>query len=221
MKIMDAKFNQSIKSKQRSVNFGEVNTSEEIINSMLDMVKDNCNRPESRFLEPACGDGNFLCIILKRKLEIILDKTSVQEDFEKNSLLACSSLYGIDLLNDNIKDAQERLLNIFLDFYSKKFPNKKQTVIDSFKFILSKNIVQGDAVNFKKGDSLKEFIVLPEWSLIKNSFKRRDFAYKDFISYQPMDGDNLFSDLGDEAFIPEPVKEYPLIKYNEVYKLES
>jgi hypothetical protein len=207
-----------VKSKQRTVDFGEVNTSKAIVERMLDLIQEECIKLDSRFLEPACGDGNFLCEILKRKLTVILQQYKQQKEFEKFSLLACTTLYGIDLLFDNIDIARDRLYKIFEDFYKNKFQNVDTAILKSFKKILSKNIIQGDALSFKCGKKLEQVIVLTEWSLIDNSFKRRDFKYSDFISYSPIEGPNLFSDLGDKAFIPRPVKEYPLIKYYEIYE---
>jgi len=207
-----------VKSKQRTVDFGEVNTSKAIVERMLDLIQEECIKLDSRFLEPACGDGNFLCEILKRKLIVILQQYKQQKEFEKFSLLACTTLYGIDLLFDNIDIARDRLYKIFEDFYKNKFQNVDNAILKSFKKILSKNIIQGDALSFKCGKKLEQVIVLTEWSLIDNSFKRRDFKYSDFISYSPIEGPNLFSDLGDETFIPRPVKEYPLIKYYEIYE---
>jgi len=207
-----------VKSKKRTVDFGEVNTSKIIVKKMLNLVQDECDKLDSRFLEPACGDGNFLCEILKRKLDIIIKKHKHQEEFEKFSLLACSSLYGIDLLFDNVEIARERLYKIFNDFYSAEFKIINKKILKSFQKILSKNIIQGDTLSFKCGNNLKDTIVLSEWALIDSSFKIRDFKYSDFISYSPIEGHNLFSDLGEQAFIPQPVKEYPLIKYYEIFE---
>ena len=95
-----------------------------------------------------------------------------------------------------------------------------ESVIKSVKKIFELNIVQGDALSFKCGEKLDKPIVLPEWSLIDNSLKRRDFAYKDFISYAPIDCPNLFSDLGEKAFLPEPIKDWPLTKYYKIYEFK-
>ena len=83
------------------------------------------------------------------------------------------------------------------------------------------NIVQGDALSFKSGKKLEKFIIFPEWSLIDNLMKRRDFTYKDFIAYAPITEPNLFSDLGEKAFVPEPVKDWPLIKYYKIYEFKK
>tara|TARA_R110000803_G_scaffold193120_2_gene256060 strand:- start:447 stop:1094 length:648 start_codon:yes stop_codon:yes gene_type:complete len=207
-----------IKSKQRIVDFGEVNTKEIIVKKMLDLVKPELERIASRFLEPACGDGNFLSEIFIKKLDLVQKLHSKhQHDYEKFSILACSSIYGIELLDDNVASARERLLGIFIKKYQSLYTEIKKDIVASLKFVLSKNIVQGDALSFLCGKNLDKPLILSEWSLVNDSIKRREFAYKDFISYSPIDGPNLFSDLGEEAFIPEPIKNYPLKEYSKIY----
>tara|TARA_E500000178_G_C16785767_1_gene645712 strand:- start:48 stop:698 length:651 start_codon:yes stop_codon:yes gene_type:complete len=211
-----------IKSKQRKVDFGEVNTNTDIVSKMIDLVNIEFQKLDSKFLEPACGDGNFLCEVLNRKMEFVKSKHANQQiDYEKFSIQACSSVYGIELLDDNVLSARSRLNEIFNSHYSKNFNELNESVIKSVKKIFELNIVQGDALSFKCGEKLDKPIVLPEWSLIENSIKRRDFAYKDFISYAPIDGPNLFSDLGEKAFLPEPIKDWPLTKYYKIYEFKK
>ena len=110
-----------IKSKKRVADHGEVFTAEREVNAMLDLVKNETERIDSRFLEPACGDGNFLVEILRRKLEIVekehkpTGKISGQryEDYERNAIKAIMSIYGVDLLQDNVIACRERLFNVF------------------------------------------------------------------------------------------------------------
>jgi hypothetical protein len=211
--------NKNVKNWSRVKEFGEVNTNISTIHDMLQTVSNELFRIDSKFLEPACGDGNFLKEILIKKLEIIEKKYSKsQNEFEKFSLLACSSIYGIDILVDNIELAKKRLFEIFKLKYASLFKDIKNEVLDSFKFILSQNIVQGDALTFKSNNKEQNSVILPEWSLINNMFKRRDFKFKDVVHYKPMEGLNLFSDLGDEAFIPEPIKDYPLVNYLKIHE---
>ena len=210
-----------IKSKQRIVDFGEVNTNSNVVSKMVDLVNIEFEKLDSKFLEPACGDGNFLCEVLNRKMDSVKLKHFKQQiDYEKFSIQACSSIYGIELLDDNVQSARLRLNEIFNNHYSKNFDELNENVIKSVKKIFELNIVQGDALSFKCGEKLDKPIVLPEWSLIDNSLKRRDFAYKDFISYAPIDGPNLFSDLGEKAFLPEPIKDWPLTKYYKIYEFK-
>lgn len=108
------------RSRQRVSDHGEVFTSKREVNAMLDLVKNETERIDSRFLEPACGHGNFIAEILERKLNVVEEKYKrSQFEFERNGILAVSSIYGIDLLPDNIKEARERLLGIFTDRYSR------------------------------------------------------------------------------------------------------
>ena len=212
----------TIKSKQRIVDFGEVNTKSNVVSKMVDLVNIEFEKLDSKFLEPACGDGNFLCEVLNRKMNFVKSKHIKQQlDYEKFSIQACSSIYGIELLEDNVLSARIRLNEIFNNHYSKNFDELNEDVIKSVKKIFELNIVQGDALSFKCGKKLDRSIVLPEWSLVDNSLKRRDFAYKDFISYAPIDGPNLFSDLGDKAFLPEPIKDWPLTKYYKIYEFKK
>ena len=96
-----------VKSKQRVADHGEVFTAEREVNAMLDLVKNETERIDSRFLEPACGDGNFLAEILRRKLAVVKRKyTKSPADYAKNAILAVSSMYGVDILRDNVEAFQ-------------------------------------------------------------------------------------------------------------------
>jgi len=114
--------NYQIKSKHRVANHGEVFTHEREVNGMLDLVKNETERLDSRFLEPACGTGNFLVEVLRRKLVILKQKYSrSQPEYEKYGVVVISSLYGIDLLEDNVEECRERLLGIFEKEYKSVF----------------------------------------------------------------------------------------------------
>ena len=77
-----------IKSKERIADFGEVFTPEKEVNAMLDLVENEIERIDSRFLEPACGDGNFLIQILRRKIYVVEKRYSKEQiDFERNVFL--------------------------------------------------------------------------------------------------------------------------------------
>lgn len=211
-----------IKSKQRSIDFGEVNTKSEIVKKMVDLVDIEFEKLDSKFLEPACGDGNFLCEVLERKMNLVKNMHSKhQVDYEKYIIQVCTSIYGIDLLEDNVELARKRLLDIFNKNYSNLFKSLNEDIIKSVKKIFELNIVQGDALSFKSGKKFDKFIIFPEWSLIDNLIKRRDFTYKDFIAYAPITEPNLFSNLGEKAFVPEPVKDWPLKKYYKLYEFKK
>jgi hypothetical protein len=96
-----------IKTKQRVADYGEVYTAPREVNAMLDLVKQETERIESRFLEPACGTGNFLLEVLSRKLTRIVSRyaqgpAAARLEYERYAVSAVSSLYGIDILEDNV-----------------------------------------------------------------------------------------------------------------------
>lgn len=208
-----------IKSRDRVTEHGEVFTSEREVNSMLDLVYNETQNIESRFLEPACGDGNFLIKILERKLSVVERKyKKSQSDFEKWSFIAISSLYGIDLLEDNIIDCRNRLYNNFKDAYERLYKKKiKYDVLHAIKYVLDHNILIGDALTMKVDDD--NYIVFPEWSFVKgNNIRRRDYIYKELIREE--NSKEIISVENQAAFIPEPIKEYPLINYLKVVEYE-
>jgi len=208
-----------VKSKERVSEFGEVNTSEREVNAMLDLAKQETERLDSRFLEPACGDGNFLIEVLNRKLEILVKKYKKnQYEFEKNSVVVVGSIYGVDILKDNTLLARERLFDRFFEVYNQHFNEYlNNNLIKSIKFILDKNIIHGDALTLKKVESDNP-VIFCEWALIQNKLKRRDFALADLIAYSPFEKGTIFSDVGEEVNIPDPVKEYLLVSYDKVFK---
>ena len=209
----------SIKSKKRVKDHGEVFTQEREVNAMLDLVKNETERIESRFLEPACGDGNFLAPILERKLEIVKKKYSKsQNEFERMALLAVSSVYGVELLKDNVMVCIERLYKIVNDLYKKLYKDKcKEEFRKSIQFVLRRNILQGDALTLKNIDR-GEHIIFSEWSLVNGKMiKRRDFQFIDFAEFNPKTP-SLWSiteksDTGETVFSPMPLKEFPLMHY--------
>lgn len=207
---------QQVISKKRVADHGEVFTAKREVNAMLDLVKQETERIDARFLEPACGTGNFLSEILERKLCVVDDRyRNSQLEYERYSVLAISSIYGIDILEDNVVECRNRLFDIF----SKKYDSfYKEAVKDDCKkairYILDKNVICGDALTLKTvGDNPKP-IVFPEWSPVNGSMiKRRDFTFHTMVSHSETSQLPLFSDLGEEAFINKPIKEYPLIHF--------
>ena len=208
---------QQIKDKSRVSNFGEVLTSKREVLDMLNLVNTETSRLDSRFLEPACGDGNFLTEVLNFKLDILEKNYSKnQYEFEKFSIQIFTSIYGIDILEDNIISARERLFNQYFDLYNKKFKsNINQKLLDCIKYILKLNLVHADALSLKNVKNDK-FIIFSEWSLVNDKIKRRDFEFKNLIDYAPFEKGTLFSDLGDEVIIPSPIKEYPLTHFLDI-----
>jgi len=212
----DINTNKQVKSRQRITDHGEVFTSEREVNAMLDLVKQETERIDSRFLEPACGTGNFLVEILKRKLTVVENRYSKNQlEYERYAIIALSSIYGVELLRDNVQTCRDRLLGIFTHYYLNNYKNEiKPEFLKSAEFILSRNILWGDALSLKTPDEKAEPIIFSEWSAVNGSMiKRRDYTMANLLVSQPMEGLNLFSDLGDKAFIPTPVADYPLIHF--------
>ncbi|QQS31356.1 MAG: SAM-dependent DNA methyltransferase [Sphingobacteriales bacterium] len=213
------KTDKQVKSKKRVADHGEVFTNEREVNAMLDLVKHETERIDSTFLEPACGNGNFLTEILRRKLKVVADRYKhSQIEFERYAFLAVSSIYGIDLLLDNVVECRHRLLQIFCQFYNSLFqPDANSKIIKSIRYVLSKNIIHGDALTLKTAGLIKDFIVFSEWKLISgNLVVRRDFKFKSLLENRPLETPNLFSDLGEDAFIPTPVQTFKPISLYQI-----
>ena len=206
--------NKQVKSKKRVADHGEVFTSEREVNAMLDLVKQETERIDSRFLEPACGTGNFLVEILRRKLAIVENRyKKSQLEYERYAIIAISSIYGIDLLDDNIEECRHRLFEIFnkqyISFYKS---NYKIECINTVKYILEKNIIKGDALSLKTQESGNESIIFCEWSAVNGSMiKRRDFMLSFML--EPVQQMSLFNHDNKPYSIPEPVREFPLTHF--------
>ena len=217
-------------SKERVADKGEVYTSKLVVNAMLDLVRQETERIESRFLEPACGTGNFMTGILERKLSIVGSRYGKSQlDYERNAILAVSSLYGIDILEDNVTKCRRRLFEIFDQKYTRRFKKKmKEECRKAVWFILEKNIIWGDALTLRTVGDNPQPIAFSEWSPVNGSIKRRDFAFHELISEKRERAPSLFydrdqplySDLGDQVFIPLPLREYPLIHFTRVWDAE-
>ena len=205
-----------VKCKTRVADHGEVFTAEREVNAMLDLVKQETERIDSRFLEPACGSGNFLVEVLRRKLEVVKSRyKKSQLEYERNAVIAVSSIYGVDLLEDNIEECRCRLFDIFNEQYMTLYKDRcKDECRDSIFYILEHNIIQGDALTFMRVDKKDEPIIFSEWSPVNSvKIKRRDYSFEILHNTQFGSDAGLFSDLGEEAFIPDPVKEYPLTHF--------
>lgn len=225
-----------VKSKQRVADHGEVFTAKREVNAMLDLVKQETERIDSRFLEPACGDGNFLAEILHRKLIVVKDRyRKSPSDYEKYSVIAVTSIYGVDILQDNVDECRERLFQIWDKEYTS---NCKKEANDecrqAVKFILERNILCGDALTLKTNEGNP--IIFSEWSMVTGSMiKRRDFRL-DVLMKENGDADmyedqmSLFSganngvnweiDPETNQPTPKPIKEFPLTDYRGVQQYE-
>jgi len=221
-------------SKQRVADHGEVLTGKREVNAMLDLVKQETERIESRFLEPACGTGNFLTEILERKLRVVEDRYGKSQlEYERNAVLAVSSIYGIDILEDNVKQCRYRLYGIFEWNYDRLFKDRaKNKCREAVRFILECNIIWGDALSLKTVGNNPQPIVFPEWSPVNRSMlKRRDFSFKALLTcgeepkqmsfFNEPEQLNMLSDMGDYVLIPRPTKEYPLTHFLEIADVDK
>ena len=199
-------------SRQRVADHGEVLTGRREVNAMLDLVKSETGRIDSRFLEPACGTGNFLADILESKLRVVEARYGKSQlDYERDAILAVSSVSGIDILEDNVRQCRQRLFGIFDLNYLRLFKGKSHDDCrESVRYILERNIIHGDALSLKTvGDNPKP-IVFSEWSPVNGSMlKRRDFTFQGLLAHEAIKDMPLFSDLGEDVFIPTPEKDYP------------
>ena len=218
-----------IKSRQRVAEHGEVFTNPREVNAMLDLVRDESFRLDSRFLEPACGDGNFLIEILRRKLSLLqsvkssvkgVRSTSVafsQTEWEFKSLIAVGSCYGIDILPDNAEACRERLFGEVIGQIGKKETTGGYK--ESLRYMLRKNIVCGDALTYRTAEGKP--ITFCEWTPIAGSmqFSRRDFQF-DFLVNQTHQY-SLFDEQGEAQSFDEPVRSFPPMHYTQLYKYED
>lgn len=202
-----------VKSKQRVADHGEVFTPDWMVEDMLDLVKHESERIDSRFLEPACGSGNFLVPVLKRKLLTVEEKYGKNE-FEKrhHALLGLMCIYGIELLQDNTAECRKNLI----EMYSENLKISKDS--DSYKAaanVLAVNIIQGDALSMT--DPSGEPLVFPEWAyLSKGKFQRRDFRFDSLTQRSSVEG-SLFENF-EEHEIFTPIKTYPPMSIEELGK---
>lgn len=217
-----------IKSKQRVAQRGEVLTGEREVNAMLDLVKHETERIESRFLEPACGTGNFLIEILRRKLAVVDSRYKrSRHEWERNAIVAVSSIYGIDIQEDNVQDCRARLFVLFLEFYERRFRQRvRQECRETVRYLLGRNIIWGDALDLKSADPKSGPIIFSEWSPVNGSLiKRRDYAFHELFPTAAVEAPadlfgeakpKLKSDTGQNVFIPAPVREYPPTHFLEI-----
>lgn len=185
-----------VRSKQRVAEHGEVFTPPELVERMLDLVTDESSRIDSRFLEPACGSGNFLVPVLRRKLSTVGQRYG-RSDFERrhHALLALMSIYGIELLADNVAECRINLLTVFADFLGLAQPDELRSAAAG---VLALNIVHGDALAMTTAGPVAGPITFAEWSYLgKGRFRRRDFRFDTLTQMSSFgEEDTLFADLG-------------------------
>lgn len=222
---------QQVKTKKRVADHGEVFTAEREVKAMCDLVKDETERIDSRFLEPACGDGNFLVEILSRKLEVLKKQYKKSSDeYEKFSVIAIGSLYGVELLQDNAERCRQRLFEIWNKEYTSVCKDDcSDEFRDVIKYLFNKNILLGNALSLKQVDEHQQDtetpIIFSEWSLVTgNKIKRRDFRLDHLLDRKNNTPDIFENDLEydskTQTFIPKPIKEFPLTDFRRINQYE-
>jgi hypothetical protein len=203
-----------VKSRKRVSDFGEVFTPAWMVEEMLNLVKDESERIDSRFLEPACGSGNFLVSLLKRKLKTV-NYSYGKNEFEKRqyAVLALMCIYGVEIQMDNVLECRQSLLEIFDEFFGS---SNTSELCNAAEYVLSQNIIHGDALTMRtlksEAKDFSEPITFPEWGYLgKGKFQRRDFRFDTLTQMSAFSEEGtLFADLGrHEVFTPERM--YPQV----------
>ena len=212
---LDAPSAALIKSRQRVADHGEVFTPPWLVEKMLDLVRGEAERIDSRFLEPACGSGNFLVPILQRKLAAVEAKYGKSE-FEKRhyALLALTCVYGIELLADNIAECRANMLEVFAGYLELE---EADDLYRAASYVLSLNLIHGDAMTMKDADGGP--ITVVEWSYLgKGKFNRRDFRLDVLTGMSKFREErSLFAHLGKHEIF-QPTESYPPMTVRELAK---
>ena len=205
-----------VKSKQRVADHGEVFTPPWLVQAMLDLVKGETERIDSRFLEPACGSGNFLVQILRRKLAAVEVKYGPSE-FEKRhfALHGLMCIYGIELLPDNIAECRSNLLEIFAQYLDLQ---EGDDLYRAASFVLTQNLVHGDALTMQGAG--KQPITFAEWGYLgKGKYQRRDFRFDALTEASKYSEEgSLFADLGKHELFT-PIHTHPAMTVRELAAL--
>lgn len=194
-----------IKSKKRVSDHGEVFTPPWLVDAMVELVRSEAERIESRFLEPACGTGHFLVTVLERKLRSVA-RLYARTSFERRhfALLALMSCYGIELLADNAAECRDNMLGLFKEYIH---PDDPAELAEAAQHVLAVNIIHGDALTMKSVDG--SAIVFAEWAYIgRGRFQRRDFRLDVLTGTSSFKAEgSLFAGLGQHEIF-QPVKSY-------------
>jgi hypothetical protein len=202
-----------VKSKQRVADHGEVFTHEREVKAMLDLVQHETDRIESRFLEPACGNGNFLAEVLHRKLNVVGSRYGKSQlEWERYAVIAVSSVYGVDILADNAQECRERLFKLFDQRYTALFKQKgKEECRRSVRYLLAKNILWGDALDFTNPETKKP-IVFSEWTLVNgNLLKRKDYIFQFLVegSFQL----SIFDENNEAQYFDKEIQDFAPVHF--------
>ena len=221
MNVTDDKQERQVVSRQRVADHGEVYTAKREVCAMLDLVKEEAERIDSRFLEPACGTGNFLVEIMSRKMEAVRRQfVKNRFEYDQASAMAVSSMYGVELLPDNVDACRNRLLTQYLETYRQHQHQEASPELERcISFLLRKNILCGDALTMLRDNG--EPVTFCEWTFIGTGgkVKRRDFELSELlrnVEYdKPKAGEEglLFADTGEPTFVHLPKREFPIVNY--------
>lgn len=222
-----------VKSKERVKDFGEVFTNPREVKAMLDLVKDESCRIDSKFLEPACGNGNFLIEILARKLQTVNEVANSRQEWELLTLVGLGSIYAIDIQADNVEESRERLLihieEVYMDKFDETYPVDYLLALNE---VLDKNIIHGDGLTgLQHGVGADKEILFSEWSfdnlLETGEVIRKDFSMNEMIAHNKrieadkeitsQDG-NLFSLAPQEKKVEEELKPVNVEIYDNFYE---
>ena len=213
-----------IKSRERVSQHGEVFTAEREVKAMCDLVKNESERIDSRVFEPACGEGPFLQEVLHRKLQTVKNRYGKSpHDFELYSIVALSSLYGVELLEDNAQVCRNRLYGIWEQAYS-EYGSEREEVKKAARYMVDTNILCGDALTLLQHNGKP--IVFAEWTLLLTGMLlRNDFDLSVLLEYKSTEEKDLFSSDCNESepvyIEPKPIATYRPINYWRVFECQK
>lgn len=208
---------QLVKSKRRVADHGEVFTPAWVVDTMLDLVESDAERIDSRFLEPACGSGNFIVPVFRRKLATVESKFG-KSAFQRShyALLALMCIYGIELLPDNVAECRDNMLRVLADYLA---IDECDDVYRAGRYVLSQNLIHGDALSMRTHE--RQAITFAEWGYLgKGKYQRRDFRL-DMLARSAEFGEEatLFDDRGKhEIFVP--LRAHPPVSVRELAVLD-
>ena len=207
-----------VRSKQRVADHGEVFTPPQLVGAMIDLAGAEADRIDSRFLEPACGSGNFLVPVLQRKL-VTVQKKYGKSEFERRhqALLALMSIYGIELLADNVAECRQNLVEMFAAVLD---VDADDELAKAASVVVAVNVVHGDALTMQTRADPADPIVFAEWSYLgKGQFRRRDFRFDVLTQMSSFGEDTLFGDVAKHEIFT-PLREHGVLRMADIAKGE-
>ena len=228
---------QQVKSKERVKDFGEVFTNPREVKAMLDLVKEESYRVDSRFLEPACGNGNFLVEILDRKLKTVSEVATNKPEWINLALVGVGAIYGIDIQKDNVEESIERLLTIVDNKCDQLYESLSENEKNAFEFVMKENIIHGNGLTGilckANGDESKRELMFSEWGfdnlLETGEVIRKDFSMNEMIAHNKKaeaaekissQAGSLFA-MAPQEVVVEELKPVSVKIYDNFYKEET